>query len=31
MFPDGQYVLGPDQLLLVVGKDEELARLQKLD
>ena len=31
MFPDGQYVLGPDQMLLVVGMKDELARLQKLD
>lgn len=31
MFPDGQFVLGPDQMLLIVGKKEELARLQKLD
>ncbi len=31
MFPDGPYVLGPDQMLLIVGKKDELARLQKLD
>lgn len=31
MFPDGQYVLGPDQMLLVVGKEKELAHFQNLD
>lgn len=30
MFPDGQYLLAPDQILLIVGKEQELARLQKL-
>jgi trk system potassium uptake protein TrkA len=31
MFPDGQYVLGPDQMLLVVGKEKELALFQNID
>lgn len=31
MFPDGQYVLKPDQILMIIGKEKELNRLQVLD
>ena len=31
MFPDGQFVVGPDQILLIVGKEKDLAKLQELE
>jgi len=30
IFPDGTYVLGPDELLLIVGREADVARLQAL-
>ena len=30
LFPDGQYVLGPDEMLLLVGKESQLTKLQQL-
>ena len=30
IFPDGKYVLSPDDMLLVVGKEDDLVRLQEL-
>lgn len=30
IFPDGTYVLGPDELLLIVGKEGDVARLQNI-
>jgi len=31
MFPDGEYVLNDNQLMLVVGKQEDLSRIRDLD
>ena len=31
MLPDGQYVLGPDQVLLVVGKEDQVAQFQRME
>jgi trk system potassium uptake protein TrkA len=31
MFPDGNYILHPDEMLLIVGNEKDVARMQRLE